>query len=84
MDTWMTLEEVAQYLKVSRDSIYRLAQKGKIPASKIGNLWRFKREEIDQWMRHRRNSKEHNAKQIKELRPKGVPSEIVTRESYTR
>jgi len=60
MDTWMTLEEVARYLKVSRDSIYRLAQKGEIPASKIGNLWRFKREEIDEWMRHRRNSKKSN------------------------
>jgi len=54
MDTWMTLEEVAQYLKVSKDSIYRLAQKGEIPASKIGNLWRFKKEEIDEWMRNKR------------------------------
>jgi len=54
MDAWMTLEEVAQYLKVSKDSIYRLAQKGKMPASKIGNLWRFKREEIDKWMKNKR------------------------------
>jgi len=52
MDTWMTLEEVAQYLKVSKDSIYRLAQKGEMPASKIGNLWRFKKEEIDEWMKN--------------------------------
>ena len=57
MDSWMTLEEVAQYLKVSKDSIYRLAQKGEIPASKIGNLWRFKKEEIDEWMRNKRNNK---------------------------
>ena len=55
MDAWMTLEEVAQYLKVSRDSIYRLAQKGEIPASKIGNLWRFKREEVDGWMKRNNN-----------------------------
>lgn len=52
MDSWMTLEEVAQYLKVSKDSIYRLAQKGKMPAYKIGNLWRFKKEEIDEWMKN--------------------------------
>lgn len=57
MDTWMTLEEVAQYLKVSKDSIYRLAQKGEMPASKIGNLWRFKREEIDEWMKSRANTR---------------------------
>ena len=56
MDSWMTLEEVAQYLKVSKDSIYRLAQKGEIPASKIGNLWRFKKEEIDKWMKNNRNN----------------------------
>jgi len=52
----MTLEEVAKYLWVSKDSIYRLAQKGEIPASKLGNLWRFKKEEIDEWMRKKRNS----------------------------
>ena len=40
----MTIQEVAKYLQVSRDSIYRLAQKGKIPASKLGTLWRFKKE----------------------------------------
>ena len=56
MDRWMTLEEVAKYLWVSKDSIYRLAQKGEIPASKLGNLWRFKKEEIDKWMRKKRNS----------------------------
>ena len=52
----MKLEEVAQYLKVSKDSIYRLAQKGEIPASKIGNLWRFKREDIDEWMKRKENT----------------------------
>ncbi|MCF7878851.1 MAG: helix-turn-helix domain-containing protein [Candidatus Omnitrophica bacterium] len=58
MDKWMTLDETAEYLQVSKDSIYRLAQKAKIPASKIGNLWRFKKEEIDEWMRlNRKESK---------------------------
>ncbi|MDH7498990.1 MAG: helix-turn-helix domain-containing protein [candidate division NC10 bacterium] len=49
-DTWLTVKEVAQYLKLSRDLIYKLAQQGKIPASKVGTAWRFKREKIDQWM----------------------------------
>lgn len=56
MDRWMTLEETAEYLQVSKDSIYRLAQKGEIPASKIGNLWRFKKDEVDEWMRNKRNN----------------------------
>jgi excisionase family DNA binding protein len=37
-------------LKLSTDLIYKLAQQGKIPASKVGAAWRFKKEKIDQWM----------------------------------
>jgi len=55
MDKWMTLEETAEYLQVSKDSIFRLVQKSKIPVSKVGNLWRFKKEEIDEWLKDRRN-----------------------------
>ena len=47
---WMTLQEVAEYLQLSKDLIYRLAQNGKIPASKVGSRWRFRRERIDRWM----------------------------------
>lgn len=57
MDRWMTLKEIAEYLNVSKDSIYRLAQKREIPASKLGNLWRFRKEEIDDWMKNNRNNK---------------------------
>ena len=47
---WMTVKEVAEYLKFSSDLIYRLAQQGKIPVSKVGSRWRFQREKIDRWM----------------------------------
>ena len=47
---WMTLQEVAEYLQLSKDLIYRLAQSGKIPASKVGSRWRFRQERIDRWM----------------------------------
>jgi len=49
-DTWLTVKEVARYLKLSPDLIYKLAQQGKIPASKVGTAWRFKKEKIDRWM----------------------------------
>ena len=49
-ERWMTLQEVAEYLQLSKDRIYRLAQTGSIPASKVGNRWRFRRERIDNWM----------------------------------
>ena len=47
---WMTLQEVAEYLQLSKDMIYRLAQRGRTPASKVGSRWRFRREQIDRWM----------------------------------
>ena len=47
---WMTLRQVAEYLQLSKDMIYRLAQSGRIPASKVGSRWRFRQERIDRWM----------------------------------
>ena len=46
----MTVKEVADYLQFSPDQIYKLAQSGRIPASKVGKRWRFKKERIDEWM----------------------------------
>ncbi|MFC1351110.1 MAG: helix-turn-helix domain-containing protein [gamma proteobacterium symbiont of Clathrolucina costata] len=46
----LTIKDVAGYLKVNERTIYRLANKGDIPAFKVGNAWRFEREKIVQWM----------------------------------
>ena len=46
---FLTAEEVAEYLKVDIMTVYRLSKEGRIPASKIGHLWRFKKTEIDEW-----------------------------------
>ncbi len=45
----MTLEEVAQYLKLKPQTIYTWAQEKRIPAAKLGKEWRFKRSIIDRW-----------------------------------
>ena len=45
----MTLEEVAQYLKLKPQTIYTWAQEKRIPAAKLGKEWRFKRSIIDAW-----------------------------------
>jgi excisionase family DNA binding protein len=50
----LTVEDVASYLGVSLATIYRLTQKGKIPAQKVGGQWRYLKEEIDRWMKERR------------------------------
>lgn len=51
IDKWLTIDELAGYIKMSRTKLYGMAQRGAVPASKIGNQWRFDREEIDQWMK---------------------------------
>lgn len=57
MDRWLTIEQVAKYLQVSRDKIYKLAQQGKIPASKVGRMWRFKKDKIDAWLERQENTR---------------------------
>ena len=46
----LTLDEVAAYLKAGKRTVYRLAQKGEIPAFKLGGTWRFRRSELDRWI----------------------------------
>jgi excisionase family DNA binding protein len=53
----LTLPELAKYLKTSRDTIYRKAQKGMIPAIKFGKEWRFPKDIIDEWLRKEAKSK---------------------------
>jgi len=45
----MTVQEVAQYLRLSQAKVYRLAQAGEIPAMRIGKSWRFRKDLIDEW-----------------------------------
>ncbi|MBL4578054.1 MAG: helix-turn-helix domain-containing protein [Flavobacteriales bacterium] len=49
MNEIMTIEDVAKYLKLKPQTIYLWAQKGKIPAAKLGKEWRFKRSVLDKW-----------------------------------
>ena len=46
----MTVEEVARYLRLKPQTIYKWAQNGKIPAAKLGKEWRFKKTLIDAWI----------------------------------
>ncbi|WP_442483354.1 helix-turn-helix domain-containing protein [Aeoliella sp. SH292] len=45
-----TIDELATYLKVSKSTLYKLAQEGKVPGQKVGKHWRFRREAIDHWL----------------------------------
>lgn len=46
-----TIEDVAKYLKVSKMTIFRMLKKESIPGCKIGHQWRFRKEEIDEWLK---------------------------------
>ena len=46
----MNVFEVAEYLRIPRGSIYKLAQRGRIPCQKVGRHWRFRREAVDTWL----------------------------------
>jgi excisionase family DNA binding protein len=47
----MTIGEVADYLKVTERTIYRLAGAKQVPAFKVGGSWRFSKADIDAWIR---------------------------------
>lgn len=46
----MSVEQVAKYLQLNRSTVYDWAQKGKLPAIKLGQIWRFRRTELDAWL----------------------------------
>ena len=57
MQALMTLDEVATYLRLSKDTVYRMVQSGRIPAAKVGTQWRFRKPEVEQWLESNRNRK---------------------------
>jgi excisionase family DNA binding protein len=47
----LTIDDLAEYLKISKSSLYKLAQAGKLPGQKIGRHWRFHKDAVDQWLK---------------------------------
>ena len=49
----LTIDELAEYLKISKSTLYKLAQEGSIPGQKVGKHWRFHKDTGDEWLRRR-------------------------------
>tara|TARA_A200000113_G_scaffold180558_1_gene166374 strand:+ start:196 stop:393 length:198 start_codon:yes stop_codon:yes gene_type:complete len=49
----MTIKEVSEYLKLNEKTAYRLTLDGKLPAFKVGGSWRFKKTDIDSWIKQK-------------------------------
>lgn len=50
-ERWVAVEDVAAHLAVAKDSVYRWIEQRKLPAHRVGRLFRFKLSEIDEWVR---------------------------------
>jgi excisionase family DNA binding protein len=50
-EPWVSVEEVSEYLGVTKDTVYRWIEKRGLPAQKIGKLWKFKLSEVEGWAR---------------------------------
>jgi excisionase family DNA binding protein len=50
-DRWLSVEQIAEYLGVSKDTVYAWINKRSMPAHRIGRLWKFQTKEVDTWVR---------------------------------
>lgn len=48
---WISVDELAAYLGIKRDTVYKWIVRRKMPAHKVGRLWKFRREEVDDWVK---------------------------------
>ena len=50
-DAYLSVEQIAEYLGVSRDTVYTWITAKGMPAHRLGRLWKFKKEEVDTWVK---------------------------------
>jgi excisionase family DNA binding protein len=49
-DSWLSLDDIATYLGVSKDTVRNWIKKNNMPAYKVGHLWKFRKAEVDNWI----------------------------------
>ena len=50
-DRWLSVDDIAAYLGIKRDTVYRWISERNMPGHKIGRLWKFRKEAIDEWVK---------------------------------
>ena len=50
-DRWLSVDEICKYLGVSKDTVYRWIDRQGMPAHRLGRLWKFKKSEVDEWVK---------------------------------
>lgn len=62
-DELLTFEELRAYLKIHKMTLWRLTQRGDIPAMKVGRSWRYSQAEINEWLRAQSNARMRQAQE---------------------
>jgi len=50
-DRWLSVDDICKYLGISKDTVYKWIDKHAMPAHRMGRLWKFKQNEVDEWVR---------------------------------
>ena len=50
-DRWFSVDDIATYLGIKRDTVYKWIGGKRMPAHKVGRLWKFRKEEVDDWVK---------------------------------
>jgi excisionase family DNA binding protein len=75
---YMTIGDLAQYLKLPTETVYRYVREGRIPGSKVGRHWRFLRWEVDRWVSEQRHVKPRQFRALVVEADPSVRSQLLT------
>ena len=50
-DRWLSINEITKHLGISNDTVYKWIDKYGMPAHRMGRLWKFKKDEVDEWVK---------------------------------
>ncbi len=69
-EPWVSLEEIAQHLAVSQDTVHRWIRNRGLPAHQVGRIWRFKVSQVDEWVQKHPKAEDDECSAQPHLRPK--------------
>jgi excisionase family DNA binding protein len=76
-ETFLTTEEVLEYLQINLRTVYRLIKAGKIPAFRVGRQWRFRKNDIDAWLERQRRGDHAEAPDVATTSTRAEPRVLV-------
>lgn len=50
-DRWLSVDEIAVYLGIKRDTVYKWIDEKSMPSHRVGRYWKFRKDEVDTWVR---------------------------------